>query len=395
MKLLFIAPYLPSPIRVRTYQLLRQLSRLGCQITLVALEDTPLAEGLRAELTELCDATYFLPLPPQKAFLRCVAALPTPKPLWVAYCETPQLRTTIKTLVQTEQFDAVHVEHLRAAAVRPALGNLPCVLDAVDCITALQRQMLQHSESLGQRLLAWEESRKLQYWEPRSYEKYSEISVTSHFDAEALHTLGTTPRVHVIPNGVDLDYFQPVSGGGQEQKTLVFSGKMSYRANEDAVLWFANRLWPRLKSEHPDLRWIIAGSEPSRAVKALAQENAITVTGYVDDLRPYLSQASLAICPLRIGVGIQNKALEAMAMGLPVVCSPIAGRALVEATYGGGMTIAQSDDAFVEACSSLLRAPERRRQAGAAARQFVEKHHRWDCVARAFLELYALAGAAF
>ncbi len=395
MKLLFIAPYIPSPIRVRTYQLLRQLVRLGCKVTLVALEDTPLSESLRTELTELCDATYFVPLPRREANLRCLAALPTPKPLWVAYCDSPLLISTVQKLVQTEQFDAAHVEHLRAATVRKALGDLPCVLDAVDCITALQRQMFEQSAGIGQRLLAWEESVKLRHWEPRAYAAYREIAVTSQFDAEALSALGTRPQIHVIPNGVDSDYFHPDPKITPEPETLVFSGKMSYRANENAVLWFAARLWPRLKSECPNLHWIIVGSEPSKAIRALAVDRSITITGYVGDIRPYLSKSAIAICPLQIGVGIQNKALEAMAMGKPVVCSPIAGRALVEATHQGGITIAESDDAFIAACLSFLREPERRKAAGMAARQFVERHHRWDCTARAFTELYAQAGAAW
>jgi polysaccharide biosynthesis protein PslH len=393
VKLLFIAPYIPSPIRVRTYQLLRQLARRGCQITLVALEDAPLRPALRAELEELCEATHFLPLPRPAAALRCLLALPTPTPLWAAYCATPQLMATVARLVQSQRFDAAHVEHLRAVCVRPALGDLPCVLDAVDCITALQRQMFEQGTRLPARLLAWEEWSKLKRFEPRAYADFAQIAVTSRYDAEALAALGTPPRLHVVPNGVDIEYFQPDEALPPEPKTLIFSGKMSYRANEDAALWFAKRLWPRIKAELPQARWIIAGSEPSAAVRALAQDSAITVTGYVDDLRPWLSRASVAICPLRIGVGIQNKALEAMAMARPVVCSPIAARALSDAIHEGGITIAESEDTLVRACCRLLSEPELARISGEAARRYVVGHHRWDCAAQAFLSLYRQAGA--
>ena len=163
---------------------------------------------------------------------------------------------------------------------------------------------------------------------------------------------------------------------------------MSYRANDDAALWFASELWPRLKVECPGARWLIVGSEPTEAVRRLARDPAIQVTGYVDDLRPYLSRASLAICPLRIGVGIQNKALEAMAMGCPVVASPVAGRALQSATQEGGITIANSGDEFIRACNELLTEPVRARAAGAAARRYVERHHQWECTANRFLDLY-------
>jgi polysaccharide biosynthesis protein PslH len=389
VKLLFIAPYIPSPIRVRTYQLLRHLARGGCQITLVALEDAPVSPTHRTELENLCDAVHIVPLPKRDAALRCLLALPTTKPLWVAYCDSPQLHQTVAKLVATEQFEGAHVEHLRAASVRPALGSLPCVLDAVDCITALQRQMFEQGESLKNRMLAWEEWYKLRRWEPRAYAPYQAVAVTSHYDAEALTTLGTRPPLTVVPNGVDLDYFQPDPQHPAEPDTLIFSGKMSYRANDDAVLHFAAHLWPTLKKARPKLRWTIAGSEPTAAVLALATDPAITVTGYVEDLRPFLSRAQLAICPLRIGVGIQNKALEAMAMGRPVVCSPIAARALTGALREGGITLAESDKQFIDACLQLLGSPEQAQSAGVAARRFVEQHHRWNCAARCFLELYS------
>ncbi|MBB6052778.1 glycosyltransferase [Armatimonas rosea] len=389
MKLLFVTPYVPSLIRVRTYQLLRHLARRGCKITLVALEDAPVSTASRAELAELCESVHLVPLEKPAAALRCIAALPSPKPLWVAYCDTPALRATVRRLVQAEQFDAAHVEHLRAASVRSALGDLPCVLDAVDCITALQRQMFDQGERLKDRALAGEEWLKLRRWEPRAYAGYDAIGVTSQYDATALQALGTRPPLHVIPNGVDLDYFQPNPKLAPEPDTIIFSGKMSYRANDDAVLWFAAQLWPTLKRARPGLRWTIAGNEPSAAVRALAADPAITVTGYVEDLRPFIARASLAICPLRIGVGIQNKALEAMAMGRPVVASPIAGRALPGAITEGGLNVAEGAQDFIAACLALLESPAQAELAGQAARRYVERHHRWDCSAGAFLELYA------
>ena len=388
MRLLFVAPYVPSPIRVRTYQLLRHLARTGCRITLVALEDSPITEGLREELESYCDAIHLIPLPKRAAQLRCLRALPTPKPLWVAYCESPLFFKTVVGVASKEHFDVAHVEHLRAAWIRPALGDLPTVLDAVDCITALQRQMFEQGDTLPHRLLAWVEWSKLRRWEARAYAPYDRLTVTSAYDAEALRTLGVPQQPEIIPNGVDLDYFQPRPLCTPEPQTLIFSGKMSYRANDDAALWFASELWPRLKEQCPGARWLIVGSEPTEAVRRLARDPAIQVTGYVDDLRPYLSRASLAICPLRIGVGIQNKALEAMAMGCPVVASPVAGRALQAATQEGGITIAKRDGEFIQACCELLREPAHARAAGAAARRYVERHHQWECTADRFLDLY-------
>jgi glycosyltransferase involved in cell wall biosynthesis len=120
------------------------------------------------------------------------------------------------------------------------------------------------------------------------------------------------------------------------------------------------------------------------------REGRITVTGYVDDLRPYLQTALVAVCPMRIGVGIQNKALEAMAVGRPVVCSPLVSRALAGAAPGGdgGLRVANTADEFARSCAQLLSQPEEAHRAGAAARRYVEKHHRWSCAAEALVELY-------
>lgn len=394
MRLLFISPYVPSPIRVRTYQILRHLAPLGCEITLVALEDAPVSESARAELETWCQEVHVVPLRKPAAALRCLLALPTPTPISVAYCKPPELKKRITELVKTKQFDVAHVEHLRASSIRPALGNLPCVLDAVDCITALQHQMFEQGESAKHKLIAWEEWSKLRSWEPRAYAPFNQLAVTSAYDCHELQLLDSSLRPEIVPNGVDLDYFQPVPNQARESDTIIFSGKMSYRANEDAALGFASTLWPRLKEMRPNLRWLIVGSEPSPAIQRLAQDPAIEVTGYVSDIRPYLSRASVAICPLRIGVGIQNKALEAMAMACPVVASPIAGRALQHAEDDGGIAIAKTEEEFLSACLRFLSDPSCAQATGAAARRFVERHHRWDCAAKRFLELYTQAIAS-
>ena len=393
MKLLFIAPYLPSPIRVRTYQLLRALVGGGAEVTLVALDDPFATPVVREELASLCRQVHTIALPKRQAALRCLAALPTPTPLWVAYCRSPQLLATVRALVARTPFDAAHVEHLRAAFVGEALGTLPTVFDAVDCITALQKQMFEQPGSLPARLLAGEEWLKLRHYEPRAYAPFDQIAVTSAYDAEALVALGTPlPPITVIPNGVDLTYFHPDTGVQPEHNTLVFSGKMSYRANDDAARYFIQDILPKIQAERPHVHLIVAGSEPSAALQSLAKNSDnVTITGFVDDLRPFLSRGAVAVCPLRIGVGIQNKALEAMAMGRPVVATPLAGRAL-QAAVGDGITIAESTEAFAQHCLTLLAEPERAAQQGAAARRYVEKHHRWDCAASAFRDRYSAAG---
>lgn len=388
LKVLFVAPYVPSPIRVRSFQLVRQLVALGHRVTVVALEDNRdgIDDGL-GELEQLCEAVHIIEHPAWRGAAQALGALFTPTPLWAAYCYSPALARVLRERIDVSSFDVAHVEHLRAAHFATALGPLPRVLDAVDCITALQRQMMARSESLKGRVLAWEEWSKLRRFEPRAYRPYDRIAVTSEFDATELSLLShQLPPLSVIPNGVDLDYFQPTATES-ERDVLVFSGKMSYRANEDAALFLAREIFPKVQARRPNARLYIVGSNPAPSVQALATEN-ITVTGYVEDLRPYLSRAAVAVCPMRIGVGIQNKALEAMAMARPVVCSPIAARALVGAEKNGGVRVAEDAQGLADECISLLERPDAAREAGLAARRYVEARHRWQGAAERFVGLY-------
>jgi glycosyltransferase involved in cell wall biosynthesis len=214
------------------------------------------------------------------------------------------------------------------------------------------------------------------------------VAVTSRHDADELVKLDPTMPVRVVPNGVDLTYFHP-NGIQPEPDSLVFSGKMSYSANGDAALFLAGEVLPLVRQKRPGVRLTIVGSGPTPAVRALAERDpGVTVTGYVDDLRPHLQQAQVAVCPMRIGVGIQNKALEAMAVGRPVICSSLVSRAFPGAEREGVIRVAGTAEEFACACADLLAHPEEAARAGLAAREYVERHHRWEYAVECLVELY-------
>lgn len=393
MRVLFVAPYTPSGIRVRAFQLVRHLAKAGHRLTLVALDDGSGDAAARAELESVCDAVHLVPLPRAAAALRCLAALPTPTPLWVAYCRSPELMRRVASVAAGGAFDVAHVEHLRAAFVRAALGEIPSVIDAVDCIADLQDQ-LRRRGSVLERLLATEEWLKLRRWERSAYAPFDRLAVTSAADMIALGALGgaALPPEAIVPNGVDLEYFTPPPAALREPETLIFSGKMGYRPNDDAACFLMDEVLPRLRARRPGVRLILAGSDPSAGLhRRAAARGGVEVTGRVDDLRPFLARASVSVCPMRIGVGIQNKALEAMAMGLPVVCTPRVALPLQPAVDAGAVLVADTADQIAASCGELLAGSERTQERGRAARRYVLERHRWDRAAAAFEELYEAA----
>jgi sugar transferase (PEP-CTERM/EpsH1 system associated) len=398
MKILYVLPYVPSLIRVRPYQIIRALAHAGHRVTVAALADEFATESALTELRGFCDAVHVVPHSKAQGARQALFALPTPTPLWAAYCRSAAMERKLRELVATGAFDAAHVEHLRAAHFAPALAPLPVVFDAVDCITALRKQMMEMPNgSLPTRLLAWEEWSKLRTYEPRVYRAFGQITVTSETDKAELNRLDAgLPPVTIVQNGVDSDYFRPDPRIVPEPDTLVFSGKMSYQANYDAATFLLTEILPRLRTFRPAAKVILVGSQPSKALRALATRvGGVEVTGYVDDMRPSLLRATVAVCPMRVGMGMQNKVLEAMAAGRPVVCSPIAARALPDtAGAGDGVYRAETADEFARVCADLLAKPAVEvARLGEAARAYVAPRYDWSASAETFIRLYDMAMA--
>ncbi len=184
----------------------------------------------------------------------------------------------------------------------------------------------------------------------------------------------------VLPNGVDLAHYTPAPERA-EPGHLVFVGVMDYYPNVEGVLWFCDRILPRVQERHPSAHLTIVGSHPVRAIRRLASRPGVRVTGFVDDPRQWLARAAGSIAPLRIARGIQNKVLEAMAMGLPVVGTRAATQG-VGGEPGRDYLVAESDEEQVEAICGLLRTPERARELGRSARRFVEERFHWEACLR-------------
>ena len=406
MDILFVVPYVPDLIRVRPYNLIRHLTMRGQRITVMTLYSSEAERQSAEALREHCSEVVALELPKWRSLANAAAARSRRVPMQADYCWLPILAEQIEAAIWPDKsagrasFDIVHVEHLRGARYGHRIQSrfnqdgrtqLPIVWDSVDSITHLFRQSSASSKKILSRLLARFELALTEKHEAVLASIFDHMLVTSKKDRDAfldLPGIRKDPQhIHVLPNGVDLDYFTPDNTTKREAKNLVISGKMSYHANVSMVLYFVNQILPLIRKRHPDVKVTIVGKDPPRGILALAQDPNIVVTGTVADIRPYLRRAVVAIAPLTYGAGIQNKILEAMACETPVVTTSRAISAL-EVQSGVELLTAAEEVDFANGVCRLLDDPALREQIGRNGRAYVERSHNWMKVAAQLEGIY-------
>ena len=389
MRILFVSPYVPSPIRVRPYYWIKNLAALGHHISLFAITRGRDDEKALDEMRRVCARVTVARMPAWRPLWNCVRALPTRDPLQLAWSRLPELAREIRAHAEPSRADVAHVEHLRAACFAPELANLPIVYDAVDSISSLFEQTRVAGPRIADRWLAALDLPRTVRFEAGVSGRFDRVLVSSPVDAVRLHELAAgTARAWpvVLTNPVDLEYFRPTSGA-RDPATVIYSGKMSYHANVAAVRHLTKEVMPRVWRHRADVKVIVAGQEPDRSVCRLARDSRIAVTGFVPDLRPLLARATIAVCPLPYGAGVQNKVLEAMASGLPVVAGRRATQAL-QAEPGRDLRVADSPDDFANEILALLGAPAERERLAVCGRAYVEAHHDGLTLARRLAGVY-------
>jgi glycosyltransferase involved in cell wall biosynthesis len=294
-------------------------------------------------------------------------------PLQLGLYHSTRLRKCLHDYLEAGQFDLLHLQLARLHSVAPAESRVPVVMDMVDALSLNMHRRAQQERWPARWLFRFEASR-LATLEAEALRRFRRLVVVSEADRKAL---GDAPSIDVIPNGVDSERFRFQSLEGRKPEAVVFSGNMSYFPNVDAATWFIEAVLPSLLQRRPGIEFVVAGANPHPSLRRLAESHpSVVLTGFVPKMEDVLASATLAVAPMRSGTGIQNKVIEAMASGLPVVASPFALGGL-SAQDGSEICVARDEQAFVDQILGLLDDAPRREAISVAARKYVERVHSW------------------
>lgn len=379
-------PYPPDKgDKIRSWRLFQFLAErfdlsLGCFVD--DRQDMQHCEFLRGA----CEAAHFVPLDPFWAKLKSAKGFLTGEALSLPFYQSTSMHNWVTEQLREKPFDlafgfsssmAPYLQDKAIAKIR--------MMDLVDADSDKWRQYAAE-KSFPMRPIYQREAKLLAKTEAAISQWADQTFLITPEEAELVQNLpgATTDKINYWRNGVDTDYFSPHTEfeGEARSSDLIFTGAMDYWANEQAILWFVEKVWPLLREKRPDLKFSIVGARPGPVLQKLNDESSIRVTGRVADIRPWLAQAKIAIAPLRIARGVQNKVLEAMAMGRPVIASDDAASGL-EREAKACFQIIENDNgkdvgAWVKAIDTMLKDEVGAEALGRKAREFVEEHYSWD-----------------
>ena len=393
--LLFLAHRLPYPPnkgdKVRSYHLLQHLAR-RYRVVLGAFVDDPADWPHVDRVRALCAEVHVERIVTRSRRWRAGLAVLTGESLTLPYFRSATLIEWVRDIVRRERIERAVAFSSPMAQYVLDLPRLRTVVDFVDLDSAKWADYARRRPWPLSALYRLEARRLLAFEKAVARRVDASVFVTreeAQLLGSALPECGN--RILAIENGVDSDYFSPrhpfASPFRADEEPVVFTGAMGYWPNIDAVAWFAREVLPRVRERDARVRFHIVGMNPDRTVRALARDPAISVTGRVDDVRPYLAHARVVVAPLRVARGIQNKVLEAMAMGRPTVVTSGAARAL-SARAGLHLQLADEAEDFSAKVLSLIE-PATGAAFGRRARAWVENECAWDSKLRGFDELLA------
>ena len=378
MKVLYICHRFPYPPKrggkIRPFNMIRHLAGnhdVHVASIVRSAQEAKEGEGLAQHCFHYEMARVRIPV----QLLRMIGRLPTPTPSSMGYFYSPQIARRVREMLARERFDLIFVHCSSVAQYVEDVRGIPKILDFGDLDSQKWLEYARYKPfplSLGYRL----EGNKLERAEKRLAPRFDMCTATTRAEWETLESYKTGVASDWFPNGVDSEYFAP-SDEPYDPDTIAFVGRMDYYPNQECMFDFCATTLPLLKARRPSLKLLIVGADPSPAVRRLERHPGVTVTGSVADVRPYLRRSALMVAPLNIARGTQNKILEAMAMGIPVVTSRVAAGG-VDAAGPADFLVAATPDEYATAILQVIEDPAERGRLALAGRARMLSHHGWE-----------------
>jgi len=381
LKLLFLANRIPYPPyrgdKLKIYNLAKRLCTKH-ELFLLTFTQSEEDKHYKVELEKIFKEVHLIHLPKWKSVLNCLQGAWDDLPFQVLYFKSGAMQAALDTLLKLHSFDVIHVQHLRMSPYLSKRKDTKRILDLPDAYSLYWER--RKKVKRGMLLTAFEnieQQRVLAY--EKVLKEYDLSLVCSPEDLQYLERLHNIKNIRLLPNGVDLATFKAETHDYSHNHTLLFTGNMDYAPNVDAVIYFVHDILPIIYKRFPQVKFVIAGQRPVEKVLELANDKVI-VTGFVKNLAITYNSASVVVAPLRFGAGTQNKVLEAMAMGVPVVCSNIGFKGL-SIESGDGAIMQTGKEEFAQSVIELLSSSALRRQVGEKGKGIITSKFDWDVVA--------------
>lgn len=391
MKILFLTPQLPYPPQkgtaLRNWGLIDGLASRH-ELSLLSFRAPGQDAELPSPLLDACEQVAAVPQPERTVRDRLLGMLTTRHPDMALRLRSEVYALRLAEWLTRETFDVVQVEGIELASyldVIESTARVPVVVfDDHNCEYVLQRRVFftdlvapARWPGAAYSCVQW---LRLRRYEAEVCRRADRVLTVSDADADALKRLVPGLDPSVVPNGIDTRAYHPeVVETQPRENSLVFTGTMDFRPNVDAMLWFMREALPLIQAEIPDVHVDVVGQRPHPRLDPLRENASVTLTGFVEDVRPYIANAALYVAPLRMGGGTRLKLLEAMAMGKAVVATRL-GAEGYPVRDGRELVLADTAADFAESVISLLQSPKRRTALGRTARAFVEERYDWRAI---------------
>lgn len=385
-------PYpLTAGFRIRIYNEAKYFKLHGHSVDLLYIGSQEDYERNKKYLEEVFDAVYHIPMKKIEIAKNLIMASFQSVPFQVALYRNKEFQH--KLLQINNQYDLFIANHIRTAEYLACVDSNKVIIDLHDAISYNYSQLIDIGKGIKQLIYRIEYKRVLDY-EKQVVETFQKVVIVSEEDKEWLRRNGAkVTNINVIPVAVRDDIESAKTSYSDDENSICFLGKMSYQPNEDAVLWFTQNVMPELVMKYPNIRFYIMGIEPSESIRALGRKNNnVIVTGYVENPYSIIAKAKASVVPIRNGAGVQNKVLESMFVGTPVVASDIAANG-IGAVNNKQLLIARDKEEYIEHLSTLIESEKERERLGQEGKKYIEENFTWKALWKKWEKLIAKEGS--